>query len=176
MEILTERLCLNFVEHEDIAQIHHLHSFPEVDEFNTTGIPAKIEDTEQLMAPLFDANHSGTKYTFSVKDKKTNEFIGMVGVVPGKPKYYSAEVWYKIIPNEWGQGYGTEILKTLIQFCFNTLNTHRVEAGCAVANIGSIRVMEKCGMQLEGRRRQTLPLKTGWSDNFEYAILDVDLL
>jgi hypothetical protein len=26
----------------------------------------------------------------------------------------------------------------------------------------------------EGRLRQTLPLKTGWSDNFEYAILESD--
>jgi [ribosomal protein S5]-alanine N-acetyltransferase len=29
-------------------------------------------------------------------------------------------------------------------------------------------------MQLEGRMRQILPLKTGWSDNFEYAILETD--
>ena len=26
----------------------------------------------------------------------------------------------------------------------------------------------------EGRGRQVLPLKTGWSDNFEYAILKTD--
>jgi ATP-dependent protease HslVU (ClpYQ) ATPase subunit len=35
-------------------------------------------------------------------------------------------------------------------------------------------VLEKGGLKREGRRRKILPLKTGWSDNFEYAILDTD--
>jgi len=51
---------------------------------------------------------------------------------------------------------------------------HRVGAGVAVQNAGSIRVLEKIGMKLEGRHRKILPLKEGWSDNFEYAILEED--
>ena len=27
----------------------------------------------------------------------------------------------------------------------------------------------------EGRGRQILPLKSGWSDNFEYAIIETDV-
>lgn len=174
LNILTDRLSLELATAEDINEIHFLHSFPEVDQFNTTGIPESIEDTKKIMKPLLDANLASEKYTFVVKEKNTKSFIGLVGVFPGKPKYKSAEIWYKLLPQEWGKGYATEILKELIQFCFKTLNAHRVEAGCAVDNVGSIRVMEKAGMQLEGRRRQTLPLASGWSDNFEYAILDVD--
>jgi RimJ/RimL family protein N-acetyltransferase len=49
-----------------------------------------------------------------------------------------------------------------------------MEAGCAVENYASIRVLEKVGMQKEGRRRKVLPLQNGWSDNFEFAILDGD--
>jgi len=78
------------------------------------------------------------------------------------------------MPQEWGKGYASELSKTLIQFCFNTLNFHRVEAGCAVDNAASVKVLEKSGMKRKGRRRQTLPLSGGWSDNFEYAILDTD--
>lgn len=54
------------------------------------------------------------------------------------------------------------------------LKLHRIQAGCAVENTGSIKVLEKAGMIREGRRRQVLPLKSGWSDNFEYAILETD--
>jgi len=60
-------------------------------------------------------------------------------------------------------------------FCFNELNLHRVEAGCAVDNIGSIKVLEKAGMQREGRKRATLPLVSGWSDNYEYGILSSEI-
>jgi RimJ/RimL family protein N-acetyltransferase len=62
-----------------------------------------------------------------------------------------------------------------MNFGFKTLKLHRIEAGCAVDNIGSIKVLEKAGMTKEGRRREILPLKSGWSDNFEYAIVETDL-
>ncbi len=50
-----------------------------------------------------------------------------------------------------------------------------MQAGCAVDNIGSIKVLEKVGMIKEGRGRQLLSLKNGWSDNFEYSILETDV-
>jgi ribosomal-protein-alanine N-acetyltransferase len=62
----------------------------------------------------------------------------------------------------------------MINFGFETLQLHRIGAGCAVKNSGSIRVLEKAGMIREGRCRKVVPLKTGWSDNFEYAILEND--
>ena len=61
-----------------------------------------------------------------------------------------------------------------MRFGFHTLKLHRIHAGCAVDNIGSIKVLEKAGMQREGRARQTLPLIDGWSDNYNYAILEVE--
>jgi ribosomal-protein-alanine N-acetyltransferase len=62
----------------------------------------------------------------------------------------------------------------VIRFGFDNLNLHRIEAGCAVNNIGSIKVLEKAGMVREGKGRQVLPLKTSWSDNFLYSILETD--
>ena len=50
----------------------------------------------------------------------------------------------------------------------------RIEAGCAIDNIGSIKVLEKTGFIKEGTGRQVLPLLSGWSDNYEFAILEID--
>ncbi len=49
----------------------------------------------------------------------------------------------------------------VLDFCFNDLKLHRIEAGCAVENIASYKVMEKVGMQKEGRCRKVLPLEEG---------------
>ncbi len=91
------------------------------------------------------------------------------------PKFRIAEVWYKLHSNFWGKGYATECLNRILEFGFGELGLHRIEAGCAVENLGSIRVLEKAGMTREGRKRKVLPLKDGWSDNFHYAILATDL-
>ncbi|MDC1259516.1 GNAT family N-acetyltransferase [Flavobacteriaceae bacterium] len=73
-------------------------------------------------------------------------------------KYKRAEVWYKIHSDYWNKGYATESLKAIINFGFETLKLHRMEAGCAVDNKGSFTVLEKAGMVREGRLRQVLPL------------------
>ena len=51
---------------------------------------------------------------------------------------------------------------------------HRIEA-VAVTNTASIRVLEKAGMVREGRHRKILPLASGWTDNYSYAVLDENL-
>lgn len=176
LEILTSRTRLRLIEPTDLMAIHVLHSFPETDEFNTLGIPEDIEDTAAIIAPWMEAHRSSPiqHYTLAIEHLEDLQVIGLFGLNLGAPNYHSAEVWYKLHRDYWNVGLGTEVLARMIEFGFEELQLHRIQAGCAVDNIGSIKVMEKVGMTREGRRRQILPLKTGWSDNFEFAILESD--
>ena len=90
--------------------------------------------------------------------------------------YRIAEVWYKILPNFWGQGLATEALAELLKFGFLDLGLHRIEAGCAIENVASFKVLGKVGMIREGQKRRVLPLKGQWSDNYIYGILDTDFI
>lgn len=176
VEILTERTKLRLIEWSDLDSIHELHAAPETDEFNTLGIPKNIEETKNIIESWV-AENKLTKiknYTFVIENRSDKKFIGLFGLKLGNEKYKRGEVWYKINSNHWKKGYATEALKAVINFGFETLKLHRIEAGCAVDNIGSIKVLEKAGMIREGRGRQVLPLKSGWSDNFEYSILASD--
>lgn len=176
IEILTERTKLRLIELTDLDLIHKLHVLPETDEFNALGIPANIEETRSIIVTWVKENKLNEirNYTFAIEGKLNQEFIGLFGFKLGNYKYNRGEVWFKIHSNNWKKGYATEALKAVIHFGFSVLKLHRIEAGCAVNNLGSIKVLEKSGMVQEGRGRKVLPLKTGWSDNFEYAILETD--
>ena len=176
IEILTERIKLRLIELSDLNSIHKLHSLPETDEFNALGIPKNIEETKRIIEPWVLENELSKikHYTFAIEDKIDSEFIGLFGLKLGKEKDKRGEVWCKIHSDYWKKGYATESLKAVINFGFGNLKLHRIEAGCAVENIGSFKVLEKAGMVREGRLRQVLPLKSGWSDNFEYSILESD--
>lgn len=176
LELSTERTRLRLINLSDLNAIHTLHALPETDAFNALGIPSNIEETKSIIEPWIAENQSDTcaSFTFAIEDKSDNEFIGLFGLKIGSAKYKRAEVWYKIHPNYWNKGIATEVLAKVIDYGFDDLNLHRIQAGCAVENIGSIKVLEKVGMIREGRGRQILPLKSGWSDNFEYAILETD--
>lgn len=176
LELTTQKLSLRLITKSDLKAIHELQSFPEVDQYNTLGIPQNFKVTQKVMEPLLAANKKEQPdyYTFAIELKKYGEFVGLIALRLGDKKYNDAEVWFKLNPLFWGKGYATEALSKLIDFGFKDLKLHRIEAGCAVENVASAKVLEKAGMQPEGRRRKTLPLKTGWSDNFEFAILDSD--
>ena len=167
----SKRLQLRPICLADLPEIHRLHSLPETDRYNTLGLPADEQVTKAIVEDWASAHTSDpiSKHTFSVF---TNEkFIGLAALWLGPAKFQSGEVWYKFLPEVWGQGYATETAKCLLEFGFGKLGLHRIEAGCAVANKASARVLEKVGMQLEGRNRKILPLAEGWSDAFIFGLL-----
>lgn len=176
ISLKTKRLTLKLISNEDLSDIHKLHLDTSVSEFNVLRAPCDINETVKIITPWIEANASTEiqSYTFKVVDVKTNEFIGLFGLKLGNPLYKRAEVWYKYHKEYWGKGFATEVLNEVLRFCFEDLKLHRVEAGCAIDNIGSIKVLEKTGFIKEGTGRQVLPLLSGWSDNYEFAMLETD--
>jgi RimJ/RimL family protein N-acetyltransferase len=177
MQLQTARLSMQEVSPADLAEIHILHSLPETDEFNTLGIPDTIQTTKHIVSEWINQQHTTPRvsYTFCIKTQITNEFVGLIALNLGKLNFKIAEVWYKIYPAYWGQGYATETLTELLKFAFSSLKLHRIEAGCAVENIASIKVLEKVGMIKEGRKRRILPIRGTWVDNYFFAILETDI-
>ena len=137
--ITSERLSLISISSFDILNIHKLHSLPNVDRFNTLGIPENLKETEKIFAMWL----RGNDLIFKIELKKEKSFVGLIALKPGSPKFQKAEVWYKLHPDFWNKGYATEALKKIVQYGFKELRLHRIEAGCAVENFGSIKVLEK---------------------------------
>ena len=174
--ISSEQITLRVITLSDLKEIHKLHLLPETDAFNTLGIPSSIQETQAIITPWINDNTAVVikNYTFAITTHQDQQFIGLYGLKLSNSKYSKGEIWYKIHKDYWNNGYATEATQAMLDFCFDTLHLHRVEAGCAVQNIGSYKVLEKVGMTREGRGRQKLPLRTGWTDNYEYAILKSD--
>jgi len=173
----TERLVLHEITWDDLDQIHQLHSIPEVDEFNTQGLPSSLEDTRKIVGQEIQAQmmYPRPSYTWKIEIRESGEFIGLAGISLSNDKFRLGEIHYKIHPGFWGKGYATEVARKLVTSGFEDFDLHKVEAGVAVENIRSIKVLEKAGMQREGLRRKILPIRGEWVDNYHYAILKEDL-
>jgi ribosomal-protein-alanine N-acetyltransferase len=174
--IETERLLLSEITTDDLENIHGLHSIPEVDEYNTLGIPKTIKDTEIIIESWIKARFVTPRksYTWKVCLKDSNQFIGLAGFTLSNDKFKLGEIYYKLHPDYWGNGYATEIAKHLVKTGFDYFDLHKVEAGVATENIKSIRVLEKIGMTREGLRREILLIRGEWKDNYHYAIVKTD--
>lgn len=173
---VSPRMVFRPLMKSDLVAMYKLSSIPEVEQYNTLGIPKDISVTKAILKERLRENKAESigNLTLTVEQKGTNTFMGLFGISLGRPTQQKAEIWYKFHPDFWGKGLATEAVNCMLDYCFEELNLHRVEAGCAVENIASIRVLEKVGMLREGRARQSLALPSGWSDSYEYGLLKTD--
>ena len=176
MDLETKRLTLSKLSKNDIPLIHELNSREDVARYNTLGIPDSLETTAKYLEPIILAGHfdAPRMYSWALRTKEDQQFIGELGMSLFAERFKRAEIYYNLLPEFWGKGYASEAVEGLLNFGFNTLKLHRIEAGVATENERSIKLLERLGMQYEGRHRKILPINGEWKDNFHYAMLETD--
>jgi RimJ/RimL family protein N-acetyltransferase len=105
-----------------------------------------------------------------VELKSEDKLIG--GCRVNKVSEREAHLGYILNQNYWGNGYATEAAKAMVEYAFTELGVHRVYADCHPENTASIRVLEKVGMVLEGRRRDYMIFHGEYSDTLLFSILE----
>ena len=176
VQLHTERLLLREWIPADIGIIHEMLADPRVEPFHTFPSPLPLDLIEKTLAATFDdqAKQIRKHYGWSIVSKSDGNFIGEIGLEGAVERFRSSEIFYTIHPNHWGKGIATEAARRVADFAFNELGLHRLEAGVATTNAGSIKVLEKLGMKREGLRRKILPMADGWQDNYLYAMIEED--
>jgi RimJ/RimL family protein N-acetyltransferase len=111
------------------------------------------------------------KYQLAVVLKSNNQLIGNCGVRMNKAGDLEANIGYEFDPKYWNYGYATEAAHTIVDFGFQYFGVHRIWADCVAENVGSVHVLEKMGMKLEGRLREKDYFKGRWWDALLFAIL-----
>jgi len=67
-----------------------------------------------------------------------------------------------------------EALRTVIDYGFNHLGLHRLEAACLPNNVASQRLLIKCGFSQQGYARQYLRINGKWQDHLLFDTLRSD--
>jgi len=70
-----------------------------------------------------------------------------------------AELLYGLAPAHWGRGLATEAARALVRLGFEEHGLARIIAICDTPNTGSVRLMQRLGMELDGTLQ--LPLGPG---------------
>lgn len=171
MKLETDRLLLLPLTEGDFLNIHEMNAFNQVAQYNTIGIPKDISVTTALLEEVL---RNESALAWCIRTKESNAFVGEIGINLSSERYRKGEIHYNLHPDFWGNGFATEAVKAIINYGFSSLRLHRIEAGVATANTRSISLLERVGMTREGVCRKILPLVSGWSDNYMYAILEED--
>jgi len=90
--------------------------------------------------------------------------------------FASGELWagYKIIPPWWGRGVATAGVTWLLDELQSRFPGVPVLASVDTRNLGSVRVLEKCGFTREGLARRYLCINGVWQDHLLFGLLHED--
>jgi len=123
------------------------------DEINMRYIPNashnwSMEDLEKKYRK-YAANYSKGYGLYVIEELKTGHIMGEAGLFNTMNDENCLELGYIIDHRYCGEGYGTEVCMALINYCFQHLQRQQVIARMYKQNGASVRLAEKCGMQLE---------------------------
>ncbi|WP_155590992.1 GNAT family N-acetyltransferase [Lysinibacillus cavernae] len=101
---------------------------------------------------------SGKKeeFIFGIYEKTTNDLIGSCGVYSVNWQNSTCAVGISIGQQWHGHGYGTDAMRTLIDFIFDYMAVQKIKLQVFSFNKAAIRSYEKCGFTKEGILRQEL--------------------
>lgn len=110
---------------------------------------------------------NGTSLNLGIYKEST--FIGKVqlsNIVYGV--FRSAFVGYSIDESHQGKGYMKEALNLLLDYAFEEMELHRIEASTLVDNMKSQRVLKACGFKELGVNKEYLFINGAWRDHITF--------
>jgi ribosomal-protein-alanine N-acetyltransferase len=169
--IRTARLELRPFLPDDASRVMELAGTREIAD-TTLNIPHPYPEgaAEAWIATHQQAWEVGSGVTFGIVELSANAVIGAVGLTI-KPEHVNGELGYWVGVPYWNSGYCTEAARAILDFAFDTLGLHRVQARHLTRNPASGRVMQKLGMRLEGIHRESVRKWDRFEDLALYAVL-----
>ena len=82
---------------------------------------------------------------------ESNRAIGVTGFKLNDDNSLHAEVGYLFLPKYQGKGYGTESLHAVKNYARDVVGVKQLTATVAGDNLGSLRILEKCGFSCNRR-------------------------
>jgi RimJ/RimL family protein N-acetyltransferase len=157
---------------EDWPSVHEWAQREEVCRFQPWG-PNSANETQLFVAGALadSAKQPRTRFVWSLI-MPDGRVVGIAELKVSSAVFRRSEISYTVHPDCWGQGYGTRMASSAVQFAFGELGMHRVEATCDPRNKASAAVLRKVGMTHEGRLRQRLKIRDGWRDSELFSILE----
>jgi len=111
-------------------------------------------------------------YSFGIYLKDNGKLIGNVSLYHiFRGSLQRCLIGYSLDKQYNGRGYTTKAVSLAVEFAFNELKLHRVDAGVMLSNIGSMRVLEKAGFHREGIEQKGVKINGQWEDHQMFAII-----
>jgi RimJ/RimL family protein N-acetyltransferase len=133
--------------------------------------PSSVEAFERFIAWTIRQRQSGQYVCFAVVTADSDTAIGIFQVRSLEPAFGTAEWGFALASEFWGTGIFVEGAKLIVDFAFEVLGVHRLEARAALKNGRGNGALRKLGAVQEGVLRRSFARNGEYMDQALWTIL-----
>lgn len=167
----SERLRYRRLTNDDAKEIFELRSNPETMKYIPRPLVTNFDEAVAHIKLINDKIDSNIDINWCVTEKKSNNCIGIIGFFRTQPENYRTELGYMILPEHHNKGYVTEAVNTLLNYAFNEMGFHSIEATIDPENIASEKVLQKNGFIKEAHFIENFYYEGKFLDSITYSLL-----
>jgi len=168
-----KQVVLREICEADAEPLFDLVSSAEVSRF-ISAPPSSVERFEQFVELATSQREAGSHICYVVTIRGFETAIGLFQIREIEPGFEVAEWGFALGSAFWGTGIFREAAELVLEFVFNTLRVHRLEARAAVRNGRGNSALRKMGAVQEGILRKSFKRDGKYVDQALHAIVAED--
>ncbi|RBW68997.1 GNAT family N-acetyltransferase [Bacillus taeanensis] len=176
--IESPHLIFRRLEERDCEAVFALFSDKEVMKYDGGRIMTDRKEADYYI-DVFSSPHSYYRMNsirWGVERKDSNTLIGTCGFKNLDRVSHHAEIGGNLLKEYWQQGYGKEMLQTLIDFGFNKMKLNRISALTRAENKAVLKLLEKFHFQKEGILREYQLVNGKFVDALLFSLLKAEFI
>ena len=171
-ELKTGRLLLRKLESADANEMFFLRSDENVLRYLGREPATSIKEVEEFIEKInknVDENESILWGIALLNDPSV--IIGTICLWNFKKEHYRGEIGYLLHPGHWRKGIMKEAIHAVVDYGFDSLDLHSIEALLNPENIGSSAVLESTGFVKEAHLKESFYFNGKFEDTAIYSKL-----
>jgi len=137
---------------------------------------ADLDAAVKVLNRDLESDAQGNSLCWAITLKGHDQMIGKCILFQFSQANQRAEIGYILNRQYWRRGFMQQALEAVIDFAFETLKLHRIEADVDTQNKGSLGILEKLGFRREGLFRERWLVYDDWTDSVMLGLLKQDWL
>lgn len=138
----TDRLIVRELSMSDLSSFIKLEGNPDIVRYTNSNAATPAEAKDDLLHIIGNyTKQRPDKLIWAAIDKENDTFIGTVALVPFDDT--TLEIGYRLLVENWGKGYATELCPALIEYGLSFENISRIYAEADVRNSASVHILNR---------------------------------
>ncbi len=170
----TPRLTLREIRPSDAPEILKMRANSRINQFIYRPNMEEMEQSEQLIQSVQEAYQNRKALAWAGILRDGDKIIGSLGLTNIEFRNLRAEIGGELAIEYWGKKIPLEAVKAVIDYGFQTLGLHTIEAKVSPDNRGSVFILERMGFKKEAHYRDRGYFNGEFTDMAVYTLFEED--